>query len=387
MLVFVNHGDLYRTFMLQLLCNILPINLEDKHMANENIVIFSSGISEQSGITENIKNTLNQMGFHCIDWRGLFASANDTSNIALLPMLIKKIPTFDFAVLVCEGHDITYISRGKDSETAKTMRDNVLFEIGLCAMAIGLNRTILVTDSDVRLPDDLKGTKGQLAVKQITLSANSLAFDASVICEQIYQYIHQEKDYLNQVVIGAAASGACGYATNFICRTLEHIEDDILLFDGKLENTIRISPAQVHLHIILPNNLDKNVLHDIKLKQQSLLRGTIVTARNRPAEFHCYLKDEELHIVDYPTNVVTSYDTARMILEMDADDSYDERATERFVAKEMALYESTLKSLLKETFVHQVIEEHYPNSTDEEKNKMIKDVLDVVRNRLTICRY
>lgn len=361
-------------------------------MINKNIVIFSSGISAQSGITENIKNTLNKMGYNCMDWRGLFSCANDTSNIALLPMLIKKIPTFDFAILVCEGHDVTYISRGRESETAKTMRDNVLFEIGLCAMAIGLNRTILVTDSDVRLPDDLRGTNGQLAVKKIVLPAktslsNKDSVDMTTICENIDNYINQEKEHLNQVVIGAAASGACGYAANFICRTLEHIDDELIVNDGKTVQTMRISPEQVHLHIVLPNNLDKTVLNDIKDKQKSLLRGTVLTARNRPAEFCFYFNGDELHIVDYPTNIVTSYDTARIILEMDADDSYDETATERFVAKEMALYESTLKTILNEDFICQVIEEHYCNYPKEVKAKMQHNVLRVVRNRLAISRY
>ena len=355
----------------------------------ENIVIFSSGISEKNGITESIKNTLNKMDYNCMDWRGLFSSAKDSNNIALLPMLIKKIPTFDFAVLVCEGHDVTFISRGENSETVKTMRDNVLFEIGLCAMAIGLNRTILVTDSDVRLPDDLRGTNGTLAVKQISLPTNrdTLALDIEDICEEIIVYINEEKEHLNQIVIGAAASSACGYAANFICRTLEHIDDELTIIDGETMKTMRISPSQVYLHIVLPNNIDKSVLEAVKSKQDKMFHGTIITARNRPAEFCFYLEGTDLHIIDYPTNVVTSYDTARIILEMDADDTYDETATERFVAKEMALYESTLKAVLNDAFVRQVIEEHYSNCTAEEKEKMCQNVLSVVNNRLTITKY
>ena len=37
--------------------------------------------------------------------------AKDSRNISLLPMLVKKIPTFDFAVLICEGHDRTMVQR------------------------------------------------------------------------------------------------------------------------------------------------------------------------------------------------------------------------------------------------------------------------------------
>lgn len=355
----------------------------------ENIVLFSSDVSVNNGITEGIKNELNKMGYNCMDWRGLFSGAKDSSNIALLPILIKKIPTFDFAVLVCEGHDITYISREKDSETVKTMRDNVLFEIGLCAMAIGLNRTILVTDLDVRLPEDLRGTNGALAVKQIAIPADStsLAFNIKRICEDINIHIAKEKEHLNQVVIGASTSGACGYAANFICRTLEHIDDGVTIKDGETVKTMKISPNQVHLHVVLPNNIDKCTLKAIKSKQDNMLHGSISTARNRPAEFCFYFEGNEIHIVDYPTNVVTSYDTARIILGMDADDDYDESASERFVAKEMALYESTLKAVLNDTFIRQVIEEHYSNEPEEEKEKMCQNVLSVVKRRLTITRY
>lgn len=350
-----------------------------------NIVIFSSGLSEKNGITASIKNNLNEMGYACVDWRGLFANANDTQNIALLPMLIKKIPTFDFAVLICEGHDITYISRGEDSETVKTMRDNVLFEIGLCAMAIGLNRTIIVTDSDVRLPDDLRGTNGKLAVKQIGFSkGDALNSSLENVCNDIHKYICQEKENLTQIVIGAAASSACGYASNFICRTLEHIDDEIIIKKGNETQKVFVVPEKVHLHIVLPDNTDKITLNEIKCEQYDMLRGSIVTARNRPTDFSCWFEGDDLHIIDYPTSVVTSYDTARMILEMDADDTFDEFAITRFVSKEMALYGSTLKKLMNEDFINQIIEEHYTDASYEEKDRMKNNVLSVVKNRFTI---
>lgn len=354
-----------------------------------NIVIFSSGLSAQCGITDSIKNTLNAMGYNCVDWHALFSNAKDSNNIALLPMLIKKIPTFDFGVLICEGHDTTYISRGEHSETVKTMRDNVLFEIGLCAMAIGLNRTILVADADVHLPDDLKGKHGALALKRIPLPAckDPHTLDIAQICRDIHAHIDAEKEHLNQIVIGAAASSACGYATNFICRTLEHIDEEIIIRDGESERSVTVSPTQVYLHIVLPNHVDPEVLSSIKSEQNALLRGTVPTARNRPAEFRFYFDGEDIHIVDYPTNIVTSYDTARIILEMDADDLYDETATDRFVSKEMSLYKSTLKTVLSDAFIRQVIEEHYGKASEETKERLFLNVLGVVKNRLTISGY
>lgn len=358
-------------------------------MTNKNIVIFSSGISEKSGLTEGIKSRLNEMGYACSAWRELFSSAHDMSNIALLPMLIKKIPTFDFAVLVCEGHDVTYISRGERSETVKTMRDNVIFEIGLCAMAVGLNRTILVTDRDVHLPDDLRGVHGELALKRIEFpfESDGIRVDTDSICRQIHLHIEQEKERINQIVIGAAASGACGYAANFVCRTLEHIDDEMTVWVDGEEKRMRVAPDKVHIHIIFPDTLNKEILDAIREEQQYLHRGSIPTARSRAAEFYFCFKGDEMHIIDYPTNIATSYDTARIILQMDADDTYDEKASTRFVEKEMALFESTLKTVLGESFIRQVIEEHYPVASDTQKEKMLRNVLDVVSNRLSVTRY
>ena len=136
-------------------------------MRSQNIVLFSSGVSEREGISLAIRDALEAMGYSCSYWQELFRDAKDSRNISLLPMLVKKIPTFDFAVLICEGHDRTMVQRGEHGETVPTMRDNVLFEIGLCVMALGLPRVILVTDGQVRLPEDLMGPNNGLAVKQV----------------------------------------------------------------------------------------------------------------------------------------------------------------------------------------------------------------------------
>ena len=99
-------------------------------MRKINIVIFSSGVSEKTGTLDTIINGLQEREYNCFCWRDLFKGANNKNNIALLPTLIKKIPTFDFAVLICEGHDTTVMFRDNEYISVPSMRDNVLFEIG-----------------------------------------------------------------------------------------------------------------------------------------------------------------------------------------------------------------------------------------------------------------
>jgi len=354
-------------------------------LKNNNIVLFSSGASEKSGLLKMLQELLAQRGYNCSIWRNLFEHANDSNNIALLPMLIKKIPTFDYAILICEGHDLTTLSRGAESFQVKTMRDNVLFEIGLCAMALGLNRTILLTGTDVRLPDDLMGKNNTVALKQILLS-DIATQNVEEIAQQVDEYIKTTGDTLHQIIIGAASSIACGYIANFVCRILEHIEDDIELSGNERNEIIRVSSENVFLEILLPENIDPTAIVNIKKSNEHLLKGCISTARNRPVYFSCCYENEKLHIIDSPTSIVTSYDTAKIILNMDADDSLDVHAAQRFTSKELNLFESTLNSLLNQEFITQVIDEHYPFLSTSEKEKMIHMILDIVANRTVIRR-
>ncbi len=352
-----------------------------------NIVLFSSGVSEKNGTLKEITSSLESKGYSCSIWRDLFSTANNADSIALLPMLIKKIPTFDYAVLICEGHDVTAIQRGGVQEKVKTMRDNVLFEIGLCAMALGLNKTILVADEEVRLPEDLTGINGKPALKHILFNSecrnlhdNDNTLNGGKIGEEIDRYIKNSDDTVHQVVIGAASSSACGYVSNFLCRTLEHIDDDIFIEDKK----IKTLPRNVFVHVVLPK---EETAQEMFFLPHDLIEASVPSARSRPADFKCYFDGDDMHIVDFPTNITTSYDTAKIILEMDADDELDSGAEKRFTAKELKLFEGTLKSVINRHFISEVIMRHYSDFADSEKEKMIEKILDVLENRMTISYY
>ena len=364
-------------------------------MQNKNIVLFSSGISARKGLLAALQQALNEKGYICECWRDLFANAKDANNIALLPMLIKKIPTFDYAVLVCEGHDVTMIKRNASEEMVHTMRDNVLFEIGLCVMALGPSRTILITDKDTRLPDDLIGIDHKIALKRILYTENdedsyirakdsltSYLAHMELASEEINQYIRATGYDLSPVVIGAASSTACGYINNFIFRTLEHIHEGIIF---KADGQTHYYPNEkIHMHIILPTIFDKTTPQLSRQLMSRYRSGYVPTARNRAAEFSFEIWGDELHIIDFPTTLVTSYDTAKTILSLDADDTVDVRAAARFTSKELNLYEATLKKLLSEEYLTEVLREQYPELTAAESSAMKERVLDIIKNRLYI---
>ncbi len=367
-------------------------------MKNKNIVLFSSGISERKGILCAISRSLEKRGYTCSYWRDLFDDAKDQTNIALLPMLIKKIPTFDYAVLVCEGHDVTTMLRNGETTEVRSMRDNVIFEIGLCAMALGLTRTVLVTDETVHLPEDLVGVNNELALKRIIFSSGDpyseeravdyLSQYIDNVTDEIDCYIKATGDILSPVVVGAASSTAAGYVSNFIFRALENINKGICVNGNEADKDsfIYVPCDKVFFHVILPDSYSEHTHAEAEARLGLLKKGSVPEARKRSVEFRYVMEGDELHIVDYPTTIVTAYDTAKMILHIEADDTGDEHAYERFVSKELNMFEATVKYLLGDEYLHQVISSQY-STCDEALQKEIFDrVKDIVTNRLTIER-
>lgn len=349
----------------------------NKEKKNYNLILFSSGVSEQSGLLQNVKDSLINKGYHCAYWRDLFRHANDPSNIALLPSLIKKIPTFDYAILICEGHDRTIMQRNGEFIEVNSMRDNVLFEIGLCAMALGLSKTILVADPLVHMPEDLLGKNGTLAIKKIEIG------QVSETVEEIDRFIQESGEILTPVVIGAASSSAEGYANNFILRTLEHIEEKVLIG----EKEYQFPMEKIYLHIMIPQDVTSMKLKNTASEFAEFETGVVPNARSRSAVFRCQIREEELHIYDFPTSIVTSYHTAKMILNIDADDGDDLEAGTRFVNKELHLFEATLKALLKQEYVSQCVETNCSQKTEEQRVCLVQKLCDLFENRLTYERF
>lgn len=380
-------------------------NTDGKHniKRKQNIVLFSSGVTEQNGILGFVKNELDILGYQCSYWRDLFADAKDSNNIALLPMLIKKIPTFDFAVLICEGHDQTIINRKDMVEEVSTMRDNVLFEIGLCTMALGLNRVILLTDRKVRIPDDLKGVGNEAAVEIIIYNpgdADSFPVATEKIVEIINKeqvsflkksvsdidtYIKREYSSLSPTVIRAAVSTANGYVSNFVLRTLEKISDGVLLEENGYTEKLFFEDENIYIHIVLPYEYSTLTPSQSRKLMNKMSKGYVPSARFRKAEFRYILKGKELHIYDYPTTLVTGYQTARMILRIEADDKTDPNAEKRFNAKELDLFENALKALLNETFIRETVIHFYTDDTKEEEEVMIER-LSSMMSHVTVDR-
>lgn len=324
----------------------------------QNVILFSAGESLRNGKLEYIKSWLNRRDICCLDWRELFSTVRDSDQIALLPNLIKKIPTFDFALLLAEGVDELTL-RGVSGQ--KAIRDNVIFELGLCVMALGPNRVILLTDRDTRIPDDLRGIEGS-GVEHIVYHSEgelgqSLERVAQVIADQagrspalerIASYVGENADSISPVFVGAAVSSAEAYFLNFLLRLLEHWDQG---FSPRGEDLSHPFPPQTQIRVIFPREAGGDLKGAISRyyarmgAQEFILRN----AGSRPLFFHGIQDpDGSLTILDIPTSVTASYSLVQSILDLAADDDYDQAAEKRFNTKEMDIYECTLKRLLQE---------------------------------------
>ncbi len=357
----------------------------------QNVIIFSAGESVRNGNVEYIKQQLKEKDIICSDWRELFEQAHDTEHIALLPSLSKKIPTFDFALILAEGVDKIKL-RGDDELSA--MRDNVVFELGLCVMALGVERVILLAEETVRIPEDLVGI-GKIGIECVIFSSankvsavqkvehiildrsESFSRKFSSQLNDIVEHININAELISPVFIGAAVSSAEAYFLNFIVRLLENADKG---FSPKNNMGIRYKfPDDFKIKIIVPSTIDSLTRNEISkyYKKHNFQEFVIQDAGIRGLFFNGKFNeiDNSLTIVDIPTSITASYAVVNSILNIDSDDDFDTFAEERFVTKEMDVYAFALNKLL----ISKVARERLAFITDIEKKEKILEMMKNVK--------
>lgn len=356
----------------------------------QNVILFSAGESVRNKKVEWIQNYLRDKGIHCLSWNELFRGANSAEQISLLPILMKKIPTFDFALILAEGVDQVTMRQGTEAYSA--MRDNVVFELGLCVMALGAERVILLAEEGVRLVDDLSAF-GKIGLTHISYAKeDGLAIPAAKLhaiidakarslgerfyeqLDQVIAHINGNADIVSPVFVGAAVSSAEAYFTNFIVRLLEHIEEPIYPEKGGEPFTLSLAPE---VQIVLPASVDSMTSGGISAYYERVGADTFFLQRAgaRGLSFRGKLQDGKLTVIDVPTSVTASYSVVSSILNIDSDEAYDPEAEERFATKEMDIYEYTLKKL----FTPAVASARLGYIADREKKERIIRALGKIR--------
>ena len=355
-------------------------------MRRQNVIVFSSGKNKR--VAHEIARGLDGDVCSAVVWDEFFNKIYGeeyslTKSYALFPFLIKKIPSFDYAVIVA-GDDDRMRKNGEDGREYVTARDNVIFELGLCAMALGDKRVIIVHHKDVRLIDDLRGygeaaqrriQSGEIGFEDTVLSSSNVQLktfdygegsDFDEIARRIGAYIRETRDSYSPVVVGAACSTALGYRDNFLMAFSKAVKKTDFSIPGSamcggqdapwLRDALS-HPENVEIHVLLPS-MDFVEKHpDVLSNTRAFLgehlygqHGTFADCKimdpARTIGFCCKPMNGRLHVLDMPTTLLASQKTAQKILDIKADDAIEKDHLSRLLAKEIDLFRNTLMQFL-----------------------------------------
>lgn len=288
-------------------------------------------------------------------------------------MLIKKIPTFDFAIILADGVDTGSV-RGESKVCI--MRDNVLFECGLCIMALGTERVILLIEEGVRIPDDLWGIGGigSPAIKKIEYRNKKKKYEGNLNekLQDAVDHINEKSNDISPIVIGAAISTADGYLSNFILRFWENIGNGF----NDFKTGVRIDPnvSSIRMEILIPEKIDDSIKGKTfeYYDNNGFKRGLIPDATFRGVDFRYKQTADEFIVCDIPTTLTASYTTVEDILLIHADDQEDPKAKGRFLIKERDSFIFTLNRLMKDVPMIKKLETYEIYKKDQKK---VDDIL------------
>lgn len=235
--------------------------------------IFIGSSAEGFEYAEQIKSIINnQLGdwVECETWKDGNVFAH---NASALESLVKASRRFDYGILVASKDDITL----KRLSLRNTMRDNVLFEMGLFLGGLGLQRAFLVTHDKVSLPTDYLG---------VTVVKYSKKNKQSKI-DEIISAIQRTQNSFNLKPIPSAAL-AFGYYQNFVKKIVDKHHEDSPNFE---------------LRIIIPKSI---VDVSSQIKSYAKLNPSTKMEGDRPI---AYKYDDRQNVYwDIPTTLQTLND-------------------------------------------------------------------------------
>ncbi|MDD3078456.1 MAG: nucleotide-binding protein [Paludibacter sp.] len=232
--------------------------------------IFIGSSTEGYVIAEQIRDEINtELGdwIECETWKdGKVFSHNKST----LECLVKASRKYDYGIMVASNDDISL----KRLQMYRSMRDNVLFEMGLFLGSLGLQRAFLITHDKIGLPSDYNG------VTVVKYGKKNLQHKIQEIISEIKK---TEKSYNLKPLPSAAL--AFGYFENFILKfAKKHYEAE----------------PEFKLKIIIPQNITDIDAQITKYKHENPSNHT---NEERPVVYK-YI-DCESYYWDIPTTLQT----------------------------------------------------------------------------------
>lgn len=273
--------------------------------------IFIGCSREQIEAAETLKKELDRFAISVV-FPDAFSFGKST-----LHELFVFLAIYDYAIFLA-GNDDTTVSRRKKQESP---RDNVVFEYGLFAGALGSERVFYMREKDSKLPSDLLGIgvpsypKVDMVLKrdgltpvQKLLKKKQIEIQRKAIVSESKKIIKQIKDLEQVTHPGLSPSSvlAIGYFKNFLKNTIDELISKV---NGKtkfvLESKKTVQPKTAKFTVYIPNDLKKDMFSRVREEKHSKSWDLVKLDPNakRPFDFHVSvdaLKKGVLHLIDIP---------------------------------------------------------------------------------------
>ena len=232
--------------------------------------VFIGSSSEGAKIADEIRDKINkELGdwLECETWKdgGVFSLNRGT-----LESLVKASRKYDYGIMLASKDDVLI----KRYKVFSTMRDNVLFEMGLYLGSLGLQRAFLITHDKTALPSDFNGVT--------VVKYNDKNLKGKI--DDIIKELKKTKASYNLKPVPSAAL-ALGYFENCILRFAK--------------KQFEISP-EFRFKILIPTKISDVEAQITKYKTKN---SSELTIGDRPVVYK-YL-DEENSYWDIPTTLQT----------------------------------------------------------------------------------
>lgn len=292
--------------------------------------IFIGSSSEGLSIASEVKSKLEtNLDCEVILWSnpGIFEF-----NKSALSSLIDGRLLYDFAILVATKDDLARFRGFKKY----IPRDNVIFEFGLYLGSFGEHRTILIQESDVKLPTDLNG----ITVPRFSVKKKDLGHQVT----QIISFIEEKIQY-NEFQILPSTALAVGYYYSFLKNTAASINEDAKCLDlaGKAHKTVKVK-------VIIPTELSDDIGSKAKLKYTELnLSEGAINSGKRPFPIKYVfdsVQSDEVIIYDMPTTLSTIRHSCNLLMKK----SHIGKSNNQSIIeqRELSNFKLTLENLIRE---------------------------------------
>lgn len=174
--------------------------------------IFIGSSSEGLWIAEEVKKKIE---YDCGDWLQCdIWNDGDVFKInrGTLDSLVKASRKYDYGIMIATSDDLSI----KRRIIHRSMRDNVLFEMGLFLGSLGLDRAFLFTNKKVNIPSDFNG---------VTLIQYSTKKDVAIKASELSRCLKESQNSYPLKPLPSSAL-ALGYYENYIVHLSRKLDEE-----------------------------------------------------------------------------------------------------------------------------------------------------------------